>query len=443
MTIQISTYQSLMKLDTNHDRRVSLAELQKSDSDKNGQLSFKEAQLAGFREQDRAFINQRLKGQLPRANAIVFERNELEAMKMVAPLESHFTLLDRNGNGRLSKSELGAALGKQSFNAEASAAITMAYKNYTDMETLHEDAHWLPKLPQNKILDRFPLNAYDERGISHKDLDAFVAHGSKRDAQVSEAMGRYSMVGYYGTSKNQELFPKGVESIRQDNVQQGELGDCYFLAAVAALARTPQGKIQIHNMIQELPGQRYQVTFPGKDPVVIDAPTPGESSMYAGAGQDGLWLPVLEKAYGQLRNQGAWLKAGNPYEKIGRGGLLATGISAVTGKSAQTDLLKVTPLETLRLKLELAMPLQEVVTAGLLNNPFGDGRTSNGLPVGHAYSILGYDRASDMITVRNPWGSTEVIDENGHPRDGHDDGTFQMPLKEFVKTFDMIAFANL
>lgn len=442
MSVQLSTYQALLTLDTNKDRRVSLDELQKIDSNKDGQLSFKEAQNAGFVEQDRALIAQRLQGQIPKGSMIAFDSQELNAMKMVAPLNTYFESIDRNGNGRLSKSELGQVLGRQQYNAEASASITMAYKNYTEMSTVHEDSNWLPHLPQNKYLDKLPLHAYDERGISRKDLSDFVALGVKRDAKVSEAMGRYSMASYGGGSIKQELFPKGLESIRPDHIEQGELGDCYFLAAVASLAHTPQGKQQIFNMIQSLPDQRYQVTFPGKEPIVIDAPTTGEMSMYGNSGQDGLWLSVLEKAYAQQTNQDAWLKKGNPYEKIGSGALLKTGVSAVTGKSTQTDILVVTPMDTLRLKLEIALPLQKVVTAGINNNPFGDGRTGNGLPVGHAYSILGYDRSSDTITVRNPWGSTEVLNEQGQTRDGRNDGTFEMPLEEFSKTFHMVTFSN-
>ena len=85
---------------------------------------------------------------------------------------------------------------------------------------------------------------------------------------------------------------------------------------------------------------------------------------------------------------------------------------------------------------------QYAMSAGIMKhiNPFSDQMTSNGLPMAHAYSVLEFDATTDMLTIRNPWGSTELVDENGRVRDGRNDGTFQMSLSEFKSTFHMVTF---
>lgn len=154
-----------------------------------------------------------------------------------------------------------------------------------------------------------------------------------------------------------------------------------------------------------------------------------------------MWVPILEKAYAKLKNDNPLLLSkSNPYDAIGSGGLLATGVGLVTGKSTDTDILMLSSMNSLRQKLIAHTQRHSVITCGTNGAmPWSKKETDNGLPKGHAYSVLGYDAKTDMITVRNPWGNTEVSDGHG-PRDGVDDGVFQMPLSEFKSTFDMICF---
>lgn len=444
MTITVSTLNALQKLDINRNG-LTVDELRKTDTDRNGSLSATEAKAAGFDDSDRALLNRHLssKGNLPTASAFVFTGDEMRTLKAIAPLHTHFESLDSNHDQLLSSSELGKALGNPRFKGEESAAITAAYKHISDFKSLSEDTNWLPKLPENKYLDKLPLHTYDERGISRKDLERFLELSGKGDSRVSEALGRFSMASY-PPSIAPETFPKGLDSIRPDHISQGEIGDCYFLAAVASMANTTSGKKQIQNMIKELPDGRVTVTFPGKQPITLNKPTQSELSLYSNAGSDGMWLSILEKAYAHQRNDSAWfIKRSNPYDKIGNGAMLGTGVGAVSGKWADTDVLLLTSTSALRLKLQQAVAQQQVITAGINKdlNPFGDGKTANGLPEAHAYSVLTYDTKSDMITIRNPWGQTEVSDGAG-PRDGVDDGTFKMPLSEFKSSFSMISYSG-
>lgn len=441
MTMTVSTFRALQKLDSNRNG-VTADELRSTDTNRDGSLSAAEAKAAGFAEADRALLNRRMAGKLP-GSAFVFNSDEMRSLKAIAPLHTHFAALDANGDQLLSKSELGKALGNPSFKGEESAALTAAYKHISDFKALSEDTKWLPKLPDNQYLNKIPLHTYDERGISRQDLERFLELSGQGDSRVTEAMGRFTMASY-PPAIHPETFPKGIDSIRPDNITQGEIGDCYFLAAVASLANTPQGKRQIQNMIKELGDGRVTVTFPGKQPITLHKPTQSELSLYSNSGSDGMWLSILEKAYAHQRNDSAWfIKRSNPYDKIGNGAMLGTGVGAVSGKWADTDVLLLTSTSALRLKLQQATAQHQVITAGINKslNPMGDGRTDNGLPEAHAYSVLDFDAKSDMITIRNPWGQTEVSDGNG-PRDGVDDGTFKMPLTEFKSTFSMISYSG-
>jgi hypothetical protein len=57
-------------------------------------------------------------------------------------------------------------------------------------------------------------------------------------------------------------------------------------------------------------------------------------------------------------------------------------------------------------------------------------RNAFGLPKGHAFSVLGYDSATNLITVRNPWGT-------GGPRN---DGYHWLTPDQFKDNFVSIAF---
>jgi hypothetical protein len=48
-------------------------------------------------------------------------------------------------------------------------------------------------------------------------------------------------------------------------------------------------------------GQRVAVTFPGQEPVEIEALTDGQIAISSSSGKSGRWLPTLEHAFGRVR----------------------------------------------------------------------------------------------------------------------------------------------
>ena len=58
---------------------------------------------------------------------------------------------------------------------------------------------------------------------------------------------------------------------------------------------------------------------------------------------------------------------------------------------------------------------------------------NSGVYANHAYSILGYEKATDgtrFVKLRNPWGESEPF-----PGDGKNDGIFKLKLDTFVKLY--------
>lgn len=231
--------------------------------------------------------------------------------------------------------------------------------------------------------------------------------------------------------REEEVFPNGVESVRIDNIDQGALGDCYFLAAVVgAVDRDPQA---VKDMITINDDGTYDVKFPGADEAVTvnkDDINPA----YAEAGPDGLWLAILERAYAQYDNENSVIyENDDPYDSI-EGGRTHTGINIMTGHDTDGDVLSVTTLSTTREKLMAALPPGEkgrLVSVGTRNNiPWVENsKYDNGIVHGHAYAVIAFDPETDMVTIRNPHGNNS---EKG--------SQFTMPLSEMDEYFSSINY---
>ena len=203
------------------------------------------------------------------------------------------------------------------------------------------------------------------------------------------------------------------DGISPGDIQQGYLGDCYFLAALASVAQ--QHPEAIWNAIRDNGDGTYSVTFyqSGKPvAVTVDNEFPvtedsnGTSTTdpaYANTGSTSqeLWPMIMEKAYAQL--------GGSSYSKI-EGGWPGEAVELLTGQPPQRLDLRASTSEETQLRLrELQNYLNDghYLTAatrpkGLLEST--KGWPSNVVPL-HAYSIERVDVENGLIHLRNPWGS--------------------------------------
>lgn len=321
-------------------------------------------------------------------------------------MAAFFGDFDKDGDGYLSRADLNASMEMRGISQYAAAAVATTHRYIEDIEEASDD----------EIGD-------ENDGVTH--LDILATEDGKGDVTIADVESSYWEMAEVVGNQSWELFPNGTPSL--DALDQGLIGDCYFLAAVGAIINRDPGELT--NLIFETTdGEEvvsYTVTFPGVDEsVVVDPPGPGEIARYSSSVTDGLWLPVLEKAYMKLVSG---QDDGNRDSEIGDGDYLSAGMDPFVG-ATDTDDLAVTYQDTTRAKLTAAFENKRLVTAAILTD------NDLGLPSLHAYTIIAWDAEADKLTIRNPWGY------NPEGVIGEEDGVFELSLEVFDDVFFQITY---
>jgi len=284
------------------------------------------------------------------------------------------------------------------------------------------------------------------------------------------------------TSTKRELFLDDQPGI--ETAHQGPLGDCFFVSVIgASVVRDPAA---VRGMITVTEDGMYDVAFPDGRHARIAPLTDAELALTSTTTNRGIWLSVLEKAYGSLRNESLAQdkRTESATDAIARGGSAATSIRLMTGHAVTQIGLKprrprtsatakrpgesgeqTTPapgaqpgidpevlarhietvLPKVREQLAVAMENRRLVAAGT-PTPSTPPLPGEALPPGinpkHSYAVLAYDAGADTIELWNPHGNTfrpkgEPGLESGYPTRA---GRFTMPVTEFVRVFQGISF---
>ena len=172
--------------------------------------------------------------------------------------------------------------------------------------------------------------------------------------QLSELMGKWFlgtdlprstvvMSGYpsfsvrYSAVASPLLAPSGPSI---NDVNQGYLGDCYFLSCLAEVAKQNSGIIQ--SMFTANGNNTYGVRFyvNGAAEYVTVNNSLADGGVEFNYGAD-IWASLAEKAYAQLQTGGVvtgnTINYGNSWSTIGNGGAPEYALEQITGASAITD----------------------------------------------------------------------------------------------------------
>ena len=299
--------------------------------------------------------------------------------------------------------------------------------------------------------------------LARADLVALIARPEFRgeDAAALAALERYTVKGGPVTReaamalddpKTLKRYRTGVATLRGarrvlfvpcapdfSRLQQGPAGDCYFVSGAGWIARyRPE---VIRKAIATLPDGRYQVTFPNGDAAVVTSPTDAELAVNDSAStlQDGLWMPVLEKATGVImaRHGGRSADIADPTVAIDVPGGPKPVVERFTGRAASTHPLGARAhrgkVRQALVKMHERRLMAEVL---LLHRP-----AARSIPWDHVYAVLDFDPAADVVVLWNPWGTDFHPQGASGPENGYErvHGVFRIPFDQFVTFFTFLA----
>ncbi|MEH2412924.1 C2 family cysteine protease [Nostoc sp.] len=201
------------------------------------------------------------------------------------------------------------------------------------------------------------------------------------------------------------LFQNGISA---NDIKQGALGDCYYLATLSSIAQKKPNDIK--NMFIDNGDNTFTVRFFNSgvaNYVTVDRylPTNAGQLVYASPGSsynnsnNELWVALAEKAYAQLGELG-WSRPGsttNAYPSI-EGGWMDYVTRQVTGLDATSQQVN----NMTKTQLIDLVSSNKVLTAGFING------ANYGVVNDHSYSVTSYNAANGTFKLRNPWGHQDA-----------------------------------
>ncbi len=356
-----------------------------------------------------------------------------------------FPKWDQNQDGALSGDEIDRLIADPAIRGLEAAAVASIHRY------LRADGA-PPSITQDDLLkeaERQPL--LPEQGKSEEALRQDVNDGKPRFVLY------YTAFASHLKTAPRNLFA-GEDGPTLEGLKQGSLGDCFFMCVIGAtVSRDPQ---TVRRMLRANSDGTTDVRFPASRTVHIQRLTDSEIALTSSAAKQGIWVNVLEKAFGELsyaKPQTHKSEDDIDLDVISRGGKIRNTIQLMTGHKAfdvairkykNKKFLLPTAAEMPRLIARLDSIFSKAfATKRLVCADIAPGVKGKDIPPGlvgkHAYAVLGYDQSSQMVTVWNPHGkdfkpkTSPANRRNGYSVKG---GVFEMPLDDFVHVFKAVTY---
>jgi hypothetical protein len=210
---------------------------------------------------------------------------------------------DRDGDGTLSRAEIQRAVLDPSVKGEdaaAAAALKLLSRRKIDPPPALTLAYF-------KEYDRVALSlappsssaAAEARTVDTAGADSPQA--AARSAKVSCDWDLYYAASLHriqiGGSGDQA---SEIQSAKIEAMRQGPLGDCFFVASMGSMVvHRPE---LLASILVPLPDGSYRVTFPNSQPMHVQRPTDAQLAGSSISTDEGVWLAVMEQAFGKYRS---------------------------------------------------------------------------------------------------------------------------------------------
>ena len=250
------------------------------------------------------------------------------------------------------------------------------------------------------------------------------------------------------------LFGNGISA---DDAIQGEVGNCWFIAAASAVADADPSLVKkaflnTSNTLNAAGIYAVDIyTLGVPHTVVVDDFMPRSlndsdvvANTFGNVGKDGsLWGPILEKAFAKM--------VGNYLHTSG--GVMAHGVRRIVGGPYEKHMHKKTNANALWKELQAHEGKKDIITVCTEGSNHLE-TDKDGLTLGHAFTVLGIHTLSNgvrLVKIRNPWGKETFkgawSDTSALWTDEHakkvglkktlNDGIFHMSIEDYAKKFEL------
>jgi Calpain family cysteine protease len=196
-----------------------------------------------------------------------------------------------------------------------------------------------------------------------------------------------------------------------NDVGQGDLGDCFFMAPMISLAKNRPDDLK--KLLKQNEDGSFEVKLALKnekgdvewkdihvEPIFVKGKN--EDTKFATLGDGGeLWPLIMEKAYAQLK--GSYRKISGGYDNDAFTALTGRKFEKITVSKSDDATSWMDRFSDCRRKHLLMTVSTHDKFKDLLDN---EGYVPPGIQANHSYAFINFDRKKNTVTIENPW-STE------------------------------------
>jgi Ca2+-binding RTX toxin-like protein len=265
----------------------------------------------------------------------------------------------------------------------------------------------------------------DGSSVRHLGAPGLSRNGAALADPVMEEDDSGTLVNFAGNP----LFSGAGPS--RDDIDQGGVGDCYFVAALSAIAGTNPDVIR--QTVADLGDGTYAVNFHGVFGIDVfvrvdaDLWASGTTPIYANLGaENSLWAAVVEKAYAFYKdakgNYGS-INGGNgdgwtPAQALG---LASSGFETELFANATllVSAMRAQWLAGKAITVGGPAPFHSNTVKDDYDNPMTDADENTRRRGAHVYTLVSVASDLSSVTLRNPWADDGTGSTDADPNDGY------------------------